>query len=98
MQENYGINEKNLLAHELIGLKARVSESNCKERIGIEGTIVDETKNTFKLETKKGETILPKKECIFEFSLPKNKKATVKGKTLCFRPEDRIKEYWRKAI
>jgi ribonuclease P protein subunit POP4 len=82
----YEINNKNILNHEMIGLKIKVVESSDPGKIGIEGKIIDETKNTFKLEDGK---ILPKKECDFEFYL--NEKIIVKGKEILKKPEDRIK-------
>jgi ribonuclease P protein subunit POP4 len=96
--EKYNVNERNFMAHELIGLKVKVKESTAMERIGMAGKIVDETKNTFKIETAKGEKLVPKKECVFEFALPGNAGVSADGRKLCFRPEDRVKEYWRKAI
>ena len=95
--KKYCINGKNILAHELIGLDVCVTESSDSSRKGTRGVVVDETKNTLRIETKKGEKVVPKKECVFGFALPGGE-IEVDGKKLCFRPEDRTKEYWRKAI
>lgn len=87
--KHYKIDAKNLAYHELIGLDVRVAESTSSERVGIKGKVVDETKNTLKLDTGK---ILPKTECVFEFDI--NEKILLDGKTIMKRPEDRVKE-WR---
>ncbi|MDD4250740.1 MAG: ribonuclease P protein component 1 [Candidatus ainarchaeum sp.] len=84
--KNYEINKENILYHELIGLNVKVVESSDPKKIGINGKIIDETKNTFILENKK---IIPKKECIFEFDL--NEKIIVDGKMILKKPENRIK-------
>jgi len=85
--------EAELLMGELIGLKTKITKSTRRELIGITGTIVDETMHTFTIEKTNGKEIkVPKKSCVFQFG---NKK-DIDGKKLCFRPEDRIKKYWRK--
>ena len=94
--KGYKITTKNLLCHELLGLEAKVAESSDASREGTLGKVVKETKNTFVLETKEGEKVLPKKECVFEFVLGKQK-ALVDGKKICLRPEERLKEFWRKC-
>jgi len=82
----YEINEKNLKNHEMIGLKVKIVDSTDPKRIGEKGTIVDETKNTFILDSKKR---IPKKECVFEFDI--NKKVIVNGAEIEKRPEERLK-------
>jgi len=89
--KNYEITKKNLKFHELIGLKVSVTKGST-ERIGLKGTIVDETKQTFVIETKNGEKIVPKIESIFEFDI--KGKVILSGKDILKRPEDRVKE-WR---
>src|SRR3989344_881259 len=88
--ENYCITRENLAVHEIIGLKAEVVGSSDKGREKMKGKIIDETKNTFTLETTKGEKIVPKAEAVFEFYLG-DEKVIVDGKKLVYRPEDRIK-------
>ncbi|MFH1664013.1 MAG: ribonuclease P protein subunit [archaeon] len=94
-EEKYRITEENILAHELNGLKAEVKKSSDKKKEKISGKVVKETKNLFVLETKKGEKRIPKKETEIEFEV-KGKKIKVKGKNIMFKPEDRIKMFWRK--
>lgn len=80
--KGYEINEKNLINHEMIGLKIKVIESSDPSRIGQKGKIIDETKNIFLLENGK---ILPKKECVFEFI----DVGIIKGNEIIKKPEDR---------
>lgn len=92
--KNYQITKKNILAHEFIGLNAVVSTSSDKSRNGMQGLVIDETKSIIVLETKNGEKKIPKKEAMFEFVLG-DEKAMVDGKKIVFRPEDRVKVFWR---
>lgn len=43
---------KNIRKHELIGYPIEIIDAKNKTLVGIKGTIVDETKNTFKIKTK----------------------------------------------
>ncbi|MBI5159438.1 ribonuclease P protein component 1 [Candidatus Micrarchaeota archaeon] len=89
------LDEQSLLMHELIGLHARVVESNVKQFVGIKGMIVDETKNMLVFEAGDKEKRVPKKACVFEFVLPDGKKAVVNGEKIAFAPEERPKKLWR---
>ncbi|MFA5764326.1 MAG: ribonuclease P protein subunit [archaeon] len=83
--KEYEINEKNIKNHEMIGLNVKVIESSDPKKTNMTGKIIDETKNTFILDNKK---IIPKKECVFEFT---EIKAVVNGKDIIKKPEDRIR-------
>ena len=91
--------EPEILMGELIGTKVEIIKSTRRELIGTYGDIVDETMNTFTIKCKAGgrenEIVIPKKFCVFRFHR-KNEYVDVDGKRLMFRPEDRIKKYWRK--
>jgi ribonuclease P protein subunit POP4 len=93
-EEKYDINEKNIKAHELNGLNIKITKSTDKTK-KISGKIIKETKNLLVLETKKGEKKIPKKEVEIEVAL-KGRKIRIEGKKIMFRPEDRIKIFWRK--
>lgn len=89
-------NAGNLVMHELIGLGVRVSKSSDPGKKGISGTVVDETRNTLVIETRKGERrVLPKAECTFRFSLPGGEAVEVEGRAIVARPEDRTKKMQR---
>ena len=88
-------NERNLPVHELIGLEVKVSRSVCSEYIGIYGTVIDETKNTFIIKTSEGERIIPKKGTTFIFMInvkQVSKKVSIVGDDIMYRPEDRTKK------
>ncbi|MBS3055535.1 MAG: ribonuclease P protein component 1 [Candidatus Aenigmarchaeota archaeon] len=86
------ITPENLVRHELIGLKVKVKDSPDRTVKGISGKIIDESYNTFKIETSKKEKIVVKGINTFIFTLPDKTKVQVDGKLLISRPEDRIKK------
>jgi len=89
------INPENLVHHEFIGLKVDViSEKN--KSLNLYGMVIDETKNTIKIETKGKEKVIPKKGSIFIFEIPSGEKIEVYGNILSIRPEDRIKKRFKK--
>ncbi len=90
---HYEINAKNLAFHELNGLRVKVIESTDKEKNGIDGEVIGETKNTLIVLVNGKEKVLPKNECVFEFILGKEK-VKLNGKIICKRAEDRVKD-WR---
>lgn len=90
------ITPQNLVRHELIGLKVRVAESTDSTQEKISGTVIDETYNTLKIETKKKEKVIPKSNAVFIFTLPNRVRVRVDGSLLADRPEDRIKKKFAK--
>ena len=90
------ITSKNLVHHEFIGLNVHVT-SNKNESLNLKGTIIDETKNTIKIEGNDDiERVIPKKGSIFVFEIPNGEKIEVDGNILSIRPEDRIKKRFKK--
>jgi ribonuclease P protein subunit POP4 len=85
------ITEKNLIRHELIGLRVEITNSSNKFHNGIKGLVVDETKNLLIIETKNKIKKIQKKETTFIFTIPNNKKIKVNGSIITKRPEDRVK-------
>ena len=83
-------NTKNLHKHELVGLRLRVVRASDGGLVGMEGTVVDETRETLVIE---GETrrTLPKRGTAFEFTLDEGSHQVLEGDAIAFRPEDRIK-------
>lgn len=86
------ITPQNLVRHEFCGLFVSIVKSTDPSQKGLKGKIIDETYKTLKIETKKGERIIPKENCVFVFTLPNKHKVEVDGKLLVSRPEDRIKK------
>lgn len=85
------------MKHELIGLKVKISSCKNHQLNGLEGLIIDETKNTLCIQTNDKIRIIPKNISIFHFFLPNGKIVEVNGKILVGRPEDRLKtrlKYW----
>lgn len=91
------ITPQNILKHELIGLKVRIIEATHRGYL-MEGTIIDETRNTLTIRKGKEETTkkIPK-DCVkLEVLLPDGKeKVRIDGRLLLGRPEDRIKKKHR---
>ena len=90
------ITPQNLVRHELISLPVKIVKSTDPAQEKIKGIVVDETYNTLKIETKKGEKVIPKKNTVFIFTLPNALKVQVDGSLLVSRPEDRIKKKFAK--
>jgi ribonuclease P protein subunit POP4 len=91
------ITPKNIFQHELIGLPVKIVNSTHDGFIGIEGKVVDETKNTIKIEQKdETEKIVPKGVATFHFNLSDGIIVEIEGKIIIARPEDRIKKKFRK--
>ena len=67
------ITPQNIFRHELVGLDVEVVKSSHEGFTGIKGEVVDETKNTIKVEDVEGcEKIIPKNVVTFQFTLPDN--------------------------
>jgi len=72
---------------ELIGKKIKIIESKNKSLIGIEGYVVDETKNMLFIESDGKIRKIVKDQCIFEIDGKR-----IEGKDIAKRPEERIKK------
>lgn len=81
---------KTITMHELIGLKVKVVKSSHPGLIGIEGYVIDETRNTLTILGEKV-WIVPKNVAEFEFEID-DKKIRIKGEELIGRPEMRLKK------
>ena len=90
------ITSKNLVRHEFIGLKVHATSKKNKS-LNLKGTVIDETKNTIKIEGfDNTEKMIPKKDSLFVFELPNGEKVEIDGNILSIRPEDRIKKRYKK--
>ena len=90
------ITPENVLRHELIGLKTIVARSLDPLLAGTRGRVIDETRNTIKLGTKKGVKVIPKGVAVFRFDLPDGCTVEVEGAKLVGRPENRMKAKGRR--
>ena len=87
------ITKENLLFSTFIGLKAQIVNSSQRPLIGLEGTIVDETKNLIVLETGDGREIkVQKVSSVFRFTVEDGKTIDVAGSDIRFRPHERPKK------
>ncbi|MBI3413540.1 MAG: ribonuclease P protein subunit [Candidatus Aenigmarchaeota archaeon] len=83
------IKPSNITKHEIIGLKCEASLKGGASKI--DGRVIDETRNTFVVQTKKGKKTLIKDKYNFVFKLPE-KSVNVSGVVLVGRSRDRIKK------
>ena len=80
-----------MIGREFIGLRVRVKESTDPSKRGLEGTVVDETLNTFLIDVGGKLKRVAKKECRFAF-FTGGEWVCIDGRLLMARPEDRIKK------
>lgn len=73
---------------ELIGLDVEVLSAPFS---GISGRVVDETKNTFTIESAGTEKMVPKSGTEFRFTY-RGEQIDIEGSKILHRPEDRIKK------
>ncbi|NPV63541.1 MAG: ribonuclease P protein subunit [Methanotrichaceae archaeon] len=84
------IKPENLARQELIGLLAEVEDSTNPSLVGLSGLVVDETRNTFLLETARGIKRIPKQNTSLIFTLPDGQRVRVRASILISQPENRI--------
>jgi len=85
-----------IIRHEFIGLTAEVVKSSNPSYVGIKGRVIDETRNTFVIETNGKEKRIIKNISIFHFTYADGTKIEIDGKILVGRPEDRVKKVIRR--
>ena len=93
------ITPENIHRHELIGLKIEIIQSTDNQMLGMNGLVVDETKNLLTIESSENDSNrvrIPKKDCVFRFSLPSGEQVDVDGCLLKLKPENRLKNIMRK--
>lgn len=84
-------NNKTIVLHELIGLSVAVIKSSDRKQIGIHGTVIDETKNTFLVRTDTGMKRIAKAITTFKFRRGRSS-FVVDGSEINFRSEERIEK------
>ena len=94
-------NNKNIVLCELIGMKVKVVKHKDKKQKGINGKVIDETKNTLVINSSNGIRRIIKANAVFRFYVGK-KSFLVDGNEINFRPEERIekamKYYKRRSL
>ena len=88
------VTKKNLLYSTFIDLPIEIVNSSQRKLVGVKGVVVDETKNTITIEIEekeKKEMKIPKKGCVFRFTVSDGA-VVVEGKAILFRPHERPKK------
>ena len=83
------ITAENITSYELIGLRTEIVESSNSQIIGLNGTIIDETKSMIMIDTANGTKMIAKSNNSWKFSID-NKDVIVNGSKIAKRPFDRI--------
>ena len=84
------ITANNVLAHELIGLDAKIVESTDPSLAGIKGTIVFETKNTLTIRTGNKTRQIAKSVAKKIEVATQTGACFISGSSMIARPEDRV--------
>jgi len=85
-----------IIQDEFIGLKVIVADSPNKDLIGISGTVIKETRNTFIVLNGDKRKTVAKDQATFHFTLADATIVEVEGHVLLGRPEERIKKRIRR--
>ena len=81
-----------IIRHEFIGSKGKIVKSQHEDYVGINGEIIDETKNTFTILHKGKAKSIIKSGVVFNFNFSDGTIIEIYGKLLVGRPEDRLKK------
>ena len=81
-----------IVQQELIGLNAKVARSSHPGYVGIEGRVLNETRNTIVILHKNKKKVIIKNTAVFNFTMPDGTIVEIDGKAIIGRPEDRIKK------
>ncbi len=85
------MDDKKIIKDELIGRRVIIKDCTDPAFVNFTGVVVDETKNTFLIESENKQKIVAKNTATFEFEY-KGKKIIIKGSRLIYRPEERTKK------
>jgi ribonuclease P protein subunit POP4 len=83
------ITAENITSHELIGLRTEIVESSNPQIIGLNGTIIDETKSMITINTVNGTKMISKSNNSWKFLID-DKDIILNGSKIAKRPFDRI--------
>jgi len=85
-----------ILQYELIGLTAKVVKSSHPNYVGIEGRVINETRNTVVIMHGNKNKTIAKNTAVFHFTMSNGTIMEINGKAIVGRPEDRIKKRLRR--
>jgi ribonuclease P protein subunit POP4 len=83
------ITADNISRHELIGLDTQIADSTNSQIIGLNGTIINETKSMFSVNTVNGVKMIPKSNNSWKFNV-NGQQITINGSKIQKRPFDRL--------
>ena len=83
------ITAENIASHELIGLRTEIVESSNPQIIGLNGTIIDETKSMITINTINGTKMISKSNNSWKFLID-DKDIVLNGSKIAKRSFDRI--------
>ena len=83
------ITAENIHRHEFIGLNTQIIDSSNSQIIGLNGTVINETKSMFALSTVNGIKLVPKANNSWKFNV-NNHQITIDGSKIQKRPFDRL--------
>jgi ribonuclease P protein subunit POP4 len=81
-----------IIREEFIGTDGKVASSNHAGYLGITGSVVNETRNTFTFQQEGKMKKIVKDQAVFQFKLSDGTVVEIDGKLLVGRPEDRLKK------
>lgn len=84
---------QNIFYHNLVGLRVKVIQHPNEGVKGLEGLVVNESKNFLWIMDKKGNIKKVEKLGYFEFELPSGTKVMISGESIRKRPEERLKKF-----
>lgn len=82
-----------VIQHEFIGLETKVVKASNPDLVGIEGVVVDETRNTFTILHDGKRKVVVKETAVFEFVMSDGTVVEIDGKLMLARSEDRIRKH-----
>ncbi len=84
---------QNIFYHNLVGLRVKVLEHPDESLKGLEGLVVNESKNFLWIMDNEGKIRMVEKLGYFEFLLPSGKRVVISGSSVRKRPEERLKKF-----
>ena len=88
--------EGQLIRHELINLKVTVTHSSNPLHNGLNGIVIDETKNTLLIASGSKKRRIPKEGTTYGFTMTDGTFIEVEGELLLGRPADRTRKTFRR--
>ncbi|MDH5418866.1 MAG: ribonuclease P protein subunit [Candidatus Bathyarchaeota archaeon] len=85
-----------IVQQELIGLNVKVVRSAHPGYVGIEGEVLDETRNTILILHKNKKKSVIKNTSVFDFTMQDGTLVEIDGKAIIGRPEVRVKKRVRR--